>query len=206
MIGPAMNTLFQEGIEFVLPGIYKAYPRTWAEDLLNSGRIYFTNIEIFRADENPQRGDPLECTSITVRQGVRCTGCYANPIFVWCSTMETDPTLIIETWKDRDTVLQITDTLKFAERIRDAAVRLKPKIQGLQVGPVTYDKDEGSFRVYHWAEGILQKSLRFSCQKEFRLALVGNFSIQNDENVILELGDCTDIARIVEDQAIRTSH
>lgn len=201
-----MSTLFQEGIEFVLPGIYKAYTRTWAEDLLNSGRIYFTNIERFRAYENPQRGDPLECTSITVRQGVRCTGHYPNPIFVWCSTMETDPTLIMETWKDRDTVLQITDTLKFAKRIHDAAVRLKPKIQGLQVGPVTYDKDEGSFRVYHWAEGIFQKSLRFSGQKEFRFALVGDFSIRNDENVILELGDCTDIARIAEDQAIRTSH
>ncbi len=201
-----MNTLLQEGIEFVLPGIYKAYPRTWAEDLLHSGRIYFTNIKIFRAAEDSQRGDPLECTSITMRQGVRCTVDYTNPIFVWCSTMETDLTLIRGKWKDRDTILQITDTLDLARRIRDAANRLKPKIHLLQLGPVTYDKDEGSYREYHWAQGVFQKNLRFSDQKEFRFALVGDFSILDDENVILELGNCGDIVRIVEGQSIRAGN
>ena len=80
-----MSTLYQEGIDFVFPGIYKAYPRAWAEDFLTAGTIYFTNIKVFRADEDPQRGDRLEGTSITIRQGVRCTADYANPIFVWCS-------------------------------------------------------------------------------------------------------------------------
>ena len=193
-----MNTLLQEGIEFVLPGIYKTYPLTWAEDLLHSGKIYFTNIKIFQVAENLQRGDPLECTSVAIRQGVRCTSEYTNPIFVWSSTMETDRTLIRGTWKDRDTILQITDTLQFAIRIRKAAYSLKPKIHLLQVGPVTYDKDEGSYRKYHWAEGIFQKNIRFNGQKEFRFALVGDFSIRNKKNVILELGNCGDIARIVE--------
>jgi len=66
------------------------------------------------------------------------------------------------------------------------------------VGPVTYDKDEGSYSAYHWVEGIFQKNVRFSSQKEFRFALVGDFGIQKDKNVVLELGDCSDIARIVK--------
>jgi hypothetical protein len=193
-----LSTFFHEDIEFVLPGIYKAFPLTWAEEFLYSGRIFFTNIEIFRVDEDPQRGDQLEGTSIAVRQGVRCTAGYLNPIFVWCSTMETDPTVIKETWKDRDAVLQITDILTLIRRIRDAAASLMPNIQRLSVGSVTYDKDEGSFREYYWAEGIFQKNLRYSGQKEFRLALVGDISMKDEENVILELGDCNDIARILK--------
>ena len=192
-----MSTFFYEDIEFVLPGIYKAYPLAWAENLL-SGRIYFTNLNSFREDEDPQRGDQLEGRGITIRQGVKCTAGYLNPIFVWCSTMETDPTVITETWKDRDTVLQITDTLTFIRRIRDAAASLKPNIHRLSVGPVTYDKDDGSYREYHWAEGIFQKNLRYSGQKEFRLALVGDICLKDEENVILELGNCTDIARKLE--------
>lgn len=192
-----MSTFFYEDIEFVLPGIYKACDLAWGEDFL-SGRIYFTNIEKFRKDEDAQRGDQLEGTSIAVRQGVKCTGNYVNPIFVWCSTIETDPTVIKETWSDRDTVLQITDTLTLFRRIRDAAASLKPNINRLSVGPVTYDKDEGSFRKYDWVEGIFQKSLRYSGQKEFRLALVGNVSMKKKENILLELGDCTDIARILK--------
>jgi hypothetical protein len=35
--------------------------------------------------------------------------------------METDAKVILETWKDRDTVVQIYDTLHFTHRIRDAA-------------------------------------------------------------------------------------
>jgi hypothetical protein len=192
-----MNALFHEGIEFVLPGIYKAYPHAWANEFLSLGKIYFTNIKIFRVEEDRQRGDPLECTSIKIRQGVRCTGNYGNPIFVWCSTMETDPNLIMGTWKNRDTVLQIIDTLEFAKRIRDAAVCLQQKIREFVVGPITYDKDAGSYRKDHWTEGIFQKSFRFGNQKEFRFALVGDFSMQNENHVILLLGNCSDIVRIL---------
>jgi hypothetical protein len=192
-----MSTIFQGDIEFFLPGIYKAYSLDWAKDFL-AGRIYFTSKEKFRADEDPQRGDQLECTCITVRQGVKYEANYITPIFVWCSTMETDPTVILETWEDRDTLLQITNTLMLARRVRDAAARLKPKISKLAVGPVTYDKDEGSYREYHWVEGIFQKNLRFSGQKEFRFALVGDQSINHEDEVILEIGDCTDIARILK--------
>jgi len=92
--------------------------------------------------------------------------------------METNPKVIIETWRDRDTVIQITNTLKFAERIRDAAVARKSDLIYFQIGPVTYDKDEGSHRAYHWAEGVFQKNYCYSGQKEFRFALVGNYNLK----------------------------
>lgn len=108
-----MSTVFKDGIEFILPGIQKAYPRMWAEGFLSTGRVFFTNLEIFRAEEDSERGDSLEGTSVTIRQGVRCTANYLNPIFVWCGTMESEPETILATWRDRDTVIQITDPLAF---------------------------------------------------------------------------------------------
>ncbi|PKN51194.1 MAG: hypothetical protein CVU55_13775 [Deltaproteobacteria bacterium HGW-Deltaproteobacteria-13] len=189
-----MSSLYHEGIEFIFPGICKAYPREWAENFLHTGEIYFTNLETFKKDEDQQRGDSLEGTSIAIRQGVRCTGGYACPIFVWCSTMETDPAVILDTWKDRNAVVQITDTLGFARRIRDVATGLKLL---LQVGPITYDKDEGNHREYDWAEGIFQKNIRFNPQKEYRFALVGDANTKKSEKIILKLGDCNDLARIL---------
>jgi len=169
---------------------------------LYQGKLYFTNLAIFRTLESDGRGDPMEGKSVTIRQDVRCNGSYLNPIFVWCGTMETDPYAILSTWKDRDTVVQVTDPLTFMERVRDAAVALSPDVRNLLVGPITYDKDEGSHRGYHWAEGIFQKNLRFNGQKEFRLALVGDLRLRGLDNVDLSLGDCRGIARIMRaDQA-----
>jgi len=192
-----MSTAFENGIGFVQPGIHKAYKREWAKQLLDDGTVYFTNLAVFQKEEHSQRGDPMEGTSVTIRQDVRCTASYANPIFVWCSTMESDPDVILSTWTDRDSIVEVTDTLKLAERMKDAAVARKPDFHGLYIGPVTYDKDRGSHRAYDWTEGIFQKNLRFNGQKEFRFALVGEQHLECEDNLLLKLGKCTDIARII---------
>jgi hypothetical protein len=193
-----MSTFFNNGIEFVPPGIFKAYPREWAEQFLKKGTLYFTNLMIFQREADVERGDPLEGTSVTIRQGVRCSADYLNPIFVYCLTMETDPNTVLGTWSDRDTVLHITDTLSFLNRIKDAAIERKIDIIGIQAGPVTYDKDAGSHREYHWAEGIFQKSMRYTSQKEFRIALVGDIRTKREEHIVLNVGDCSDIAHMCE--------
>jgi len=192
-----MSTFLKDGIEFVLPGIFKTYPRDWANQLLDEGTIYFTNWDVFRRDENPERGDPMESTSVTNRNGKLYKADYGNPIFIWSSTMETNPKVILETWRNRDTVIQIKNTLEFAERIRDAAVIRKSDLLNFQIGPVTYDKDEGSHRDYHWAEGVFQKNLCYSGQKEFRFALVGNSNLKDKKHVVLTLGNCKDVARFI---------
>lgn len=191
-------TFVHDGIEFVLPGIFKAYPRAWADGLIREGTLYFTNVEIFRVDENPERGDCFEGTGIFIRQGQRCTTKYSNPIFVSCFTMETIKSVILSTWKDRDTVVQVFNTLSFAKRIRNSANEYGKKIHSMVVGPVTYDKDDGSCREYFWAEGIFQKNLLFNGQKEFRFALIGDPCLKDLEHLVLRLGDCSDILRIIE--------
>lgn len=191
------STLLAGGIEIVLPGLYKAYPRAWAEEFLHDGTVYFTNLAVFREQECPLRGDPMEGTSVTIRESVKCTASYINPIFVWCCTMETEPEVILSTWNDRDSVVEVTDPVAFAERVKDAAVACKAGLLGLQIGPVTYDKDRGSHHAYAWGEGIFQKNLHFNGQKEFRFALVGDTRLQEEKNIILNVGECKDIARIV---------
>lgn len=192
-----MSTFLYDGMEFVLPGTLKAYPRDWANQFLNDGTIYFTNWEVFRRDEDPERGDRMEGTGVTNLNGKLYSADYGNPIFIWSSTMETNPKVIHETWRDRDTVIQIKNTLKFAERIRDAVLAQKTDLQSLQIGPVTYDKDEGSHRDRHWAEGVFQKNYCYSRQKEFRFALVGNYNLKDEKHVVLSLGNCHDVAQIV---------
>jgi hypothetical protein len=118
--------------------------------------------------------------------------------------METEPERILATWQDRDTVIQITNTLEFARRILQVAKK-EPHIMGFQVGPVTYDKDEGSHRDYHWVEGIFQKGFRYNEQKEFRFALVGECDIQQKENVVLNIGSCTDIVRTVQARSLNNA-
>jgi len=55
-----MNAFINNGIEFVLPGIFKPYLRERAVQFLEKGTIYFTNLAIFQQDENVERGDPSE--------------------------------------------------------------------------------------------------------------------------------------------------
>lgn len=192
-----MSTFFYDGIEFVLPGIMKACKRKHANQLISNGDLCFTNLSEFQRDEHPERGDPLEGVGIATRNKIQCTSGHINPIFVWCSTMENNPEQILSKWQDRDTVIQITNTLEFARRIQEA-IKNKPQILHLQVGPVTYDKDQGSNRDYHWPEATFQKGLHYNNQKEFRFALVGQMQendMQQKKNILLNIGACTDIVR-----------
>lgn len=193
----AMTPIIHNGIEFVLPGIQKGYPRCWAEDFLTRGIVYFTNLIVIKQDEHPQRGDRFEGSGHYVRDGKSVFSDYANPIFVWCATMEMDPAVVRATWRDRDTVLQITNTLALAERIQNS-LQQQADVAECLVGPVTYDRDIGSHRHHDWADGIFQKGGRYGNQKEFRFAVIGHMEIKTQDHIILELGACSDIARIAE--------
>lgn len=191
-----MSSIQYKGIEFVLPSVLKAYPLEWARQLIEKGIIYFTNLDVFHAVESAERGDVREGSVHRAMKDGMFIGKYVNPIYAWCGTMETDAEVILETWRDRDTVVEVTNTMVFLERIRGKANEVEGVIQ-FQAGPVVYDKDKGSHRDYFWAQGIFQKDLRFSGQKEFRLALVGSAKIlKGDSNIVLTLGDCSDIIRI----------
>ncbi len=196
-----MTALLHERIQFVLPGICKAYPTKWAAEFISAGTLYFTNLNEFVSDKNPERGDVYEGMGIANRQDQRCKTKPVYPVFVCCFTMETDAKVILETWKDRDIVVQIYNTLRFTHRIRDAAdnaVEIEKNILSFQVGPVTYDKDEGSNQSHSWNWSTFQKNRYFSGQKEFRFAFVGASCLKNKKNIVLQLGNCSDIAQVLK--------
>ncbi len=195
----AVNTGSLNRIEFVWPIIHRTFKRSWAENFLHKGELWFTNLRKIREDDDPQRGDCLEGTGKFIRNGQKCTLHSYDPIFVCCFTMETNCTVIMRTWaKDRDTTVQIYNPLSFVKRIRDAATKdFEKKVINFLVGPVIYDKDEGSHREHFLGVGAFQKNLSYDHQKEFRFAFLMDFCLRNEANLILKLGDCTDIARLL---------
>jgi len=190
-----MSSFIHKDIEFVLPGIFRADRRDRTDNFLTEGTVCFTNLACIRSCEQHERGDLNDGFGVTINNGIRSTSEYSNPIFVWCSTMETHPHTVMNTWQDKDTIIQFTDTLNFLERLRDAA-RPAGIIGPPMTGPVTYDKDEGSRRNEFWAQPAFQKNLRFSPQKEFRIALVGDETLSKCKNIFLEIKNPNDVARI----------
>jgi hypothetical protein len=191
------NMFSYRGVEYILPAIFKAYPLKHAEDFLK-GIVYFTNLCVFRKDEDEQRGDPLEGIGVSVQKDVACTTRFQqSPIFVWCSTMETQKETILETWRERDTVIEVFNLLEFINRIITAGRKHESASGSLHIGPVTYDKDTGSHRATQIIDGLFQKNLKYQHQKEFRFAIYGIHELSSKNELILELGDVSDIARFV---------
>ena len=179
-----------------MPTVFKATMREWAEDLQN-GTIHFTHIQKFIDDQDAQRGDSNEGSQAVIRNGVRCNVEYIVPIYVWCCTLETRPCRVIETWPDKNCVIQILDTIEFANRIAVAVGNQPQKLSLLKVGPVVYTKTVGGHERNDWADGIFQKDGRYDGQKEFRFALSGMTGDQDKkDDIILTLGPCHDIVRI----------
>ena len=191
-----VTAFIHDNIEFVMPTVFKATMRDWAEDLIQDGTIYFTNIQRFIDDSDPQRRDQNEGRHVVVRNGVRCTAEYPMPVYVWCCSMDTRPCRTIETWSDKDCVIQVLDTIEFAKRITSAVGKQHPKLWPLHLGPVVYTKTAGGRERTDWADGIFQKDERYDGQKEFRFALTGATGDQSEEHIALTLGPCRDIVRI----------
>ena len=112
-----MTTFIHDNIEFVVPTVFRATMRDWAEDLIQNGNVWFTNIQEFIDDPHSQRGDTNEGRSVVIRNDVRCTNEYMEPIYVFCCTLDTRLCRVLETWSDKDCVIQILDTIEFARRI-----------------------------------------------------------------------------------------
>ena len=186
------------GFEYILPGIFKAYPRAYADDFMKRGIVYFTNLNVFKKEEDEERGDPMEGTGRSIHNDtVYSVHFRGNPIFVWCSTLETQKEEILNTWQDRDTVIEIYDRLKFIDRIIEAGRKHGLASGSSHIGPVTYDKNTGSRRTGQIVDGLFQKNMRYQHQKEFRFVICGVRELTDKNELILELGDCGDIARIV---------
>lgn len=179
-----------------MPTVFKATKHSWAQDLITFGKIYFTNISNFINDHHDERGDVNEGHQVLIRNGHRCTIDYDLPVYVWCCTMDAQPSRVIATWHDRDIVIQITDTLEFAKRINSAVQKQRARLWPLRLGPVVYTKTNGGHEKADWADGIFQKDEKYDGQKEFRFALTGRTGDKPEDHILLELGKCDDIIRV----------
>ncbi len=137
----------------------------------------------------------MEGTFVNSVGSSKYSSTYMNQIFVWCATTESDPRKNLRIWKDRDTVIEIYDLAKLLLKIKKSVSKKKLKVQ-IPAGLVSYDKDQGSNSPCHWEQGIYQKNEKYVRQSEFRIALVALVEI-NEENIMLNLGCCKDVARII---------
>ena len=192
-----MTAFIHDNIEYVMPTVFKATKYDWARALIDSGTIYFTNIRQFIDDPHDERGDANEGQQTLIRQGVRCTAEYSMPCYVWCCTMDSQPCRVMKMWPDRDTVIQIRDTVEFARRITSALANQRPNLLPLTVGPVVYTKTAGGHEESDWADGLFQKDERYDSQQEFRFAVTAHTGDKAEDNIALDLGACQDIVRVV---------
>ena len=191
-----MTTFIHDKIEYVMPTVFKATMSDWANDLIENGTVYFTNIQQFATDSHPGRGDANEGRQVLIRNGLRCTTEYPMPVYVWCCTLDTQPCRVIQTWPDKNCVIQILDTVDFAKRITNSLGKQRLNLWPLSVGPVVYTKTTGGYEKTKWTDGVFQKDERYDGQKEFRFALHARSGDKPENHVILELGACQDIVRI----------
>ena len=191
-----MTCLIHEGIEYVIPTIFKAMKRAWAADLIENGTICFTNLQYFANDQQPGRGDPNEGTQTLVRNGTRCSSEYTTPVYVWCCTLDTQPNRVMRTWPDKDCVIQVCHTVEFAKRIASALLNQESDMFPLQVGPVAYTKTAGGHEASDWVDGLFQKDEKYDGQKEFRFAFTAATGDAERDHVVLQLGPCKDIVRV----------
>lgn len=193
-----LSTFFHDNIEYVIPTIFKATRLDWAHDLISDGIIYFTNIKQFIDDPHSERGDVNEGTHVSARNGSRCTTRFSSlPVYIWCCTLDSQPCRILQTWEDKDCVIQILNTVEFARRILDAIGQQHPSLWPLYLGPVVYTKTTGGYEQTDWADHIFQKDSRYDDQKEFRFALIGKTDEESKKDIVLKIGPCSDIVRLV---------
>jgi len=193
-----MVTFYDEKttIEHVVPTVFKAMELRYAHELIEMGRVCFSNIECFARDEHPERGDRNEGKTVLVRNGRRCTADYLVPSYVWCCTMDSNPCRVMNTWSDRDCVVQVLDALEFARRIAGSLPCQCPDVGPLAMGPVVYTKTKGGHEHVNWVDGLFQKDQEFDSQKEFRFALPGRTGGEAKCRVFVDIEPCTEVFRI----------
>lgn len=179
------------------PELWRATKYAYAIDLIEKGLLYLTNAQKYREDSDPERGDPTETDGKFIRRGVACRTGHTNPIFLWCATLDPNPDAVLAVWRDCNTVVHIRSPQIFAERILKTAKDQGVKGVSFHAGTPTYDKERGGTRPYNWAESIYQKPEGHAEQKEYRFALVGDYSMADVESIKLLLGPCADLVSVV---------
>ena len=178
--------------------LWRATQYDYAVELIQKGILYLTNAQVYREAEDVERGDPMETCGVFNRKGLRCSIDYANPIFLWCMTLDPDPSSLLTVWRDCDTVLHIRDPQMLAERILKSSKNFGVEYVSFHAGRLTYDKDRGRDERCRFADSIFQKPERHAHQREYRFALMGDGFMSECITLRLSLGPCSDLIEIIK--------
>ena len=179
------------------PDLWRATKYSYAIDLIEKGLLYLFNAQKYRDDPDSERGDLTETDGKFIRQGTSCITGHTNPIFLWCTTLNSNPDAVLSVWQDYDTIVHIREPQIFAERILRTARNQGVKGVSFHAGKSIYDKEKGGVQPYHWAESIFQKPEGYVQQSEYRFALVGDYSMTGVQKIELLLGPCDDLVSVV---------
>ena len=197
-----MKPIIVNGVEYVEypppEKVWRATQYDYATSLIEHGILCLTNAEVYRNDPDPERGDETETDGVFIRQGVRCTTGHTNPIFLWSTTLEANPQVLLDTWRDCDIVVCINNPKVLAEKILKTAISQNVRGVSFYAGEPLYDKGQGGIGAYRWAESIFQKPEKQAAQQEYRFALVGDYSMIDVKRIKLTLGPCSDLISIVK--------
>jgi hypothetical protein len=189
------------------------------EDAFNKGYLYFNTIECFREHESAEIGDKNENIDILYQGGddgeltiddfplTQGNG-LINAIFdfpneqkkysathIFCCSLLEISNINIEkrTFEIPDEMNEFGDCVILIHNVPVFFDRIKKAIQKFGAKKMYFGKIEYvDFRKYSGDIGLFKKDLKYSHQKEFRIA----FECENKEACKLDVGNLKDIARI----------
>ena len=177
--------------------LWKAMALDHARAFLEHGEFYMSNLNVYRHEQPGPRCDQHEgILEYRFRDaGFRVHS--GNHVHVWCATTENSPERLFERWPDCDAVVEITQCRDLFARAKNACVEQGVNWCGIRAGYARYDRGNPRWDWPEWGHGCVQKALEYEEQREYRFVIVLNHGAEYQKAIILKLGDCRDVARLV---------
>lgn len=211
----------------VVKALMRFMDRRWTGDF-QAGRIRMGTVEKYRKEYEDQEGgrnDPDEHVQalyqpeqVVISVGGRMIGGVEGPVrvrrvfdecsYLLCMTAITNRDLNAALGDFRfdrrlrglgDAAVLVTDAREFTRRLKAGIdqvpwLRSHPESGGIASGLVEYV----DFSTYHGEVGPFRKSLAFRYQHEWRLALIDSTEGRREDHLTLQIGDISDITRVIE--------
>ena len=163
----------------------------------------FGSIESYRNLEDAALADRREGIGILCRNGHPHTVESANPVYVWCAAKcdITSSRILHLAEKQYDCLVRIRKPEILMQKVKNS---LGQKKLHLHCGDISYNKGSAvskqtlASQNFHF--NVFQKDSRFSGDREYRLSITDieckSIGSQPKTDIILNVGDCSDIASI----------
>lgn len=206
MVETNFGTKVIDGIEYnehpPQSSVIKATESKWAYKLRDNGEIRLNSIKFYHALENADLGDQNEGNGMLRVNGHPMESGSINEVFIWCSALDSTPHATLKCFNTNyDTIIQLTDPVEFAKRIRKAALDKGYDLMP-HLGHIQYNRgDEVTKKELNeqkWYANVFQKGSSYSHQQEYRFAF-SNFTFNEIglDHLDLVIGACNDIIKIV---------